>query len=103
MKINTNEFRDTMKTIAGRGGEILLWLLRHVLALLKRLVRWFVKEVKKFPDGTYTHYKLFPIVFVYDEVLLRLFNGTSLFSHLFFCVAVCVVGRITLRGGDFSV
>ncbi|MCD8125501.1 MAG: hypothetical protein LUE23_10845 [Lachnospiraceae bacterium] len=33
---------------------------------------------------TNTHYKLFPVVFVYDEVLLRIFNETSLFSNIIF-------------------
>lgn len=41
-----------------------------------------------------SHHFLFPIVFTYFEILLRIFNGTDLFTHLFYPVIFSIAAGL---------
>ncbi len=56
----------------------------------RHYLRKFILFLQRLPREKFIHLFLFPVVFLWDELLLRLFNGISLFANLFYPIVFAI-------------
>ncbi len=65
---------------------------------VRRYLRKFTRSFRKLSHIKFNHLFLFPVVFLWDELLLRLLNGLSLFSHCLYPIIFAISAGIFWSG-----